>query len=85
MRGLTKEYIKKYKKEKDIQNPASNITYQKARYQENPGMQLYINNADTMNMQRITKNIKNQGIRKNPENKTKQQEAMCRKIPEKQI
>ena len=52
MWGLTKEYIKKYKKEKDIQNPASNITYHKARYanKENPGMQLYINNADTMNM-----------------------------------
>lgn len=48
-------------------------------------MQLYINNADTMNMQRITKDIKNQGIRKNPDNKTKQQEAMCRKNPEKQI
>ena len=37
-----KESIKQYKKEKYVENRTSDITYQKAKHQENPEMQIGI-------------------------------------------
>ena len=45
-----KESIKHYKKEKymkNMKNQTSNITYQKAKYQENSAVQLVHKNANT--------------------------------------
>ena len=42
-----KESIKHYKREKFMKNQTSNITYQKAKYQENSAVQLLHKNANT--------------------------------------